>query len=122
MIRNVRACSAIKSHLRRGLVQKRFGSGAATYCGFTHPKRKQYHVSGYDYGQGGPLMQKYPTGLLCSGVGSMSGVYNVCPPGLGKEGKWDYDGYFAFAAPWLVVHILWWVLTLLPGKNYFFLT
>jgi len=125
MIRNSRACSAIQSHLRRSCGQKRFGSaaggfvghnaGAAPACGFTHPRRKQYHVVGFNYEQGGPLIQKWPTGIRASMVGSLNGVYNICPPGLGKEGKWDYDGYFAFMAPLLVMHILWWVLTLLPG-------
>jgi len=103
--------------LSRGRISKRFFGAVAhaTYCGFTHPRRKQYHVAGYTYEQGGPLVTHSPSGMLSCGYGSLVGTYVECPPGLGKEGKWDYDGFVAMFGAWLIVHVAWYVLTLMPG-------
>lgn len=115
MIR-LRALRAIRPKLRpRMLVssQRFFGAGAETYCGYTHPRRKQYHVVGYTYEQGGPLIQKNPSGL-----GDQFGwipEYNICPPGLGKEGKWDYDTLVAIGGTMMMFHLAWFLITLLPG-------
>jgi len=113
MIRGTRAVRAIRPLIRPQLSKRFFGAGShETYCGYTHPRRKQYHVFGYNYEQGGPLIQKTPTGL--AGFGENVNC-NICPPGLGKEGKWDYDTLVAISASWLGFHLIWWLLTLLPG-------
>merc|ERR1719367_267099 len=97
MLRSTKALRA----LRPGIQRRFFGAAAHdSYCGYTHPRRKQYHVIGYAYENGGPLVGHQPTGI-CSQYGSGNSPFNACPPGLGKEGKWDYDTMVAMAGTWI---------------------